>query len=305
MILSYEGTDITQLVTIEKCIWEARECGRLPQLLVEFSDNSGLWDAWGPKPGDRIEVSDTSAAKTGTLYVNRIEPFSGGYTIRADALPSPDVRAKRSWANTTFLTIVAQLAETLGLEGVAVHGVDDMALAGAIQNDEGALPVLARLCVFAGCTFDVYEKAIHICGRSWTEQQESVGPLNIADGAEYDYKRQEPFASCIITQLPATGRAAIVERCGTGMPAFSMVLSDDTAFGGSSDLRRACAGVLAYENTQRSGGYVKGSSLSPYSPGSVCDVVCSATPSLTGRGVITRIRNDYENKTSKTWWRQL
>lgn len=304
MILTYEETDITSLVTIEKCVWEARECGRIPQLLVEFSDNAGLWDAWGPKPGDRISASEQNAANTGTLYVDRVEPFSGGYAVHAGALPVPDVRAARSWSNTTFLTIVAQLAGILGLS-VEVHGADDMAFASVKQQDEGALPVLARICTFAGCTFDVYDGVLHVCGRAWTEAQESVGPLTIADGAEYDYKRQELYTSCAITQLPATGRAAIVERVGTGFPAFSMVLADDTAFGGSSDLRRACSGVLAYENAQRSGGYVKSSTLTPYSPGSVCDIDCAGTPSLSGRGVVTRVRNDYANKISKTWWRHL
>ena len=56
MILEYEGVDIAPEVSILRCEYEARECGRVPTLLAEFSDNAGLWDRWAPTAGQRIRA---------------------------------------------------------------------------------------------------------------------------------------------------------------------------------------------------------------------------------------------------------
>lgn len=305
MILEYEGTDITRLVTLSRCVWDAREEGRLPQLSIGFDDGQGLWDSWAPKAGDRISVSTQGASATGAMYVADISPVSGGYELRADPLPIPDAPAVRTWRSSTFSAVVEQLAAALGLTA-QFHGCDDMALAYVRQDGEGALRVIARICALAGCTFDVYDGIMHVCARSWVESQESAGLLEVSASANYSYKRQRAYTACNLKQTAIQGvRPEIEASCGTSGNVLTMELDGRVGVPGSSELERACAGVLGCANARRSVGHVGADSLSPFSPGAVCTVSCAKAPSLSGAAVITRVRNDFVNTKSKTWWRQL
>ena len=304
-VIEYEGTDITANVAVSRCVWDAREEGRVPRLSLRFDDSQGLWDSWAPKPGDRISVSAENASATGAMYVKRIAPIAGGYEIIADALPIPDSAAVREWRSTTFRVVAAQLGAVLGLP-VAFHGCDDMAFAYVRQDAEGALPVLARVCMLAGCTFDVYDGRIHVCARDWVESQDTTGVLEVRASSEYEYRQRRAYTLCSINQTEIDGvRAGIAASYGTTGYELATKLDDRVGVLGTNDLKRACAGMLACANARISGGFVKSDGLSPYSPGSVCTIACPKAPSLDGRAVVTRVRNDFENKTSKTWWRKI
>ena len=305
MIFEYEGRDIAGDIALSRCVYEARESGRTPELSVELDDDAGLWDAWGPAPGDRVRVVEPGTADTGTLYVERVEPFSGGYALRATSLPVADAQASRTWGDTTFLAVASQLAGLVGLR-VVRHGCSDMALARVCQRGEGALPVLERLCALAGCTFDAHDGALHVCSREWAESQPATGAIELSDGSEYDYRRSRPYGSCSISQRAIEGVCGgFSETYGERPPTLSVELQGLVAFPGSAELRRACAGALAYANAPLSGGYARSSSLSPFSPGAVCTVSCPDAPSAGGRAVVTRVRNDFATGASKTWWRKL
>ncbi|MBQ9000942.1 MAG: hypothetical protein IJ087_03715 [Eggerthellaceae bacterium] len=302
MIVTYEGADITEEVTLERCVYEACEIGRAPWLSIEFIDNAGLWDRWNPQHGDRVTVIEPGIAAPGTMYVDRLEPQSGGYALHATALPSPDLRAVREWRDTTLLTVAGQLAGVLGL-GFEAHGCADMAIAYARQNNECAAAVLTRLAFAAGCTIDVYDGAMHLCAREWVDSRPTDAALVLGDESDYSYAHKALFASCSIEQPASTAAPGLSEATGGGEPRLAVVLDGNIAFPGSSELKRACAGVLASENAKRSVGYVRGNALSPFSPGVACSVDCARTPSLAGSGIVTRVRNDFVEQTSKTWWR--
>ena len=304
-VIEYEGTDITAQVAVSRCVWDAREDGRVPRLSLRFDDAQGLWDSWAPKPGDRVTVAAQGAAATGAMHVRRIAPIAGGYEIEADALPVADAAAVREWRSTTFKVVAAQLAAVLGMP-VEFHGCEDMAFSYVRQDAEGALPVLARVCMYAGCTFDVYDGTVHVCARDWIGAQDSSGVLEASASSEYEYRQQRVYTLCSINQTEIPGRrAGIVASYGASGYELATKLDDRVAVLGTSELQRACAGVLAYANARKVGGFVKSDGLSPYSPGSVVTISCPKAPSLDGRAVVTRVRNDFESKTSKTWWRKL
>jgi len=303
--IEYEGTDITTLVTVSRCVYDAREEGRVPQLVIAFDDERSLWDSWAPQPGERISVKSEGASPTGTMYVKACTPVAGGYEIRADALPISDAKALRTWRSTTLRVAIEQLAETLGLS-VKFHGCDDMLFAYIRQDGEGALPVMARICALAGCTFDVYDGVAHVCGRDWVASQESTALLEITGASRFEYTRKGVLSACILNQSAIAGvRPGLSATVGSGGRTMAVVLDERIGLPSSYELERACAGVLACENARRCGGSVKSDSLSPFSPGAVCAVTCSKAPSLSGKGIITRVRNDFGKSKSKTWWRQL
>ena len=305
MIIVYEGADITPLVDVTKCVYDAREEGRVPQLVIEFSDGKGVVDAWNPQSGECVSVTGDGAPETGKMYVRTCEPKAGGYIVRADALPKPDARDSQSWSNTTLYVVAAQVAKKLGCD-ISVEGVDDMSFKYVRQDDEGALPLLARLCAFAGCTFDVYSGFVYLCGRTWTESQENVGELEIPARSGYTYRRDLGYTACTIRQSGISGsRKAITATSGSDGRTLSIELGDWIGFPGSKELKRACAGVLACANARAEGGNAKLDALAPFTPGTVCTVECAQSPSLSGKAIITRARNDYANNKSKIWWRKL
>lgn len=303
MIFEYEGRDIAALVSMTRCVYESREEGRVSRLIAEFEDQRGIWDSWNPQPGDCVAVSAKGAAATGKLYVRECRPTAIGYELRADALPRPDVEAIRTWRETTLCSVVSQLAAVLGL-GVLFHGVSDMALSYVKQDGEGALPVLARLCSIAGCIFDVYGGVLHVCGRDWVESQASVGTVEIAGDSDYSFRRRQAFTRCSVEQTAISGvRPALAATYGVAGYEFATVLDSRMGVPGTAELERACAGILACVNARQSFGNASSDSLSALSPGSVCDLSCPRSPSISGRAVITRVRNDYVNNRSKIWWR--
>ncbi len=139
MIIEYEGTDITSLVTVSRCVYDAREEGRVPQLVIAFDDERSLWDSWAPQPGERVSVKSEGAAPTGTMYVRSCTPVAGGYEIRADALPAADAKALRSWRFTTLSVAFEQLAETL--DGV----VEDCVNAVGVDINTASMSLLQRV----------------------------------------------------------------------------------------------------------------------------------------------------------------
>ena len=305
MIVTYEGTDITSLVEIDKCVWDAREEGRVPQLLIAFDDLPGLWDSWSPEQGDCVSVSDEGAAATGKMYVKTCMPVAGGFELRADALPVSDSVAVRAWRQTTLRVVVKQLADTLGLK-TSFHGCDDMIFSYIRQECEGALPVIARITTLAGCIFDVYDGTLHVCGREWVESQASTGELEIAVESEYEYRDKSPYAACSLIQTEIAGvRKGFTAKHGKSGRTIELRLDERVGVPGTRELDRACAGILACVNARLSGGYAKADSLLPFTPGSTCTVSCEKAPSLSGAAVITRVRNDFERRKSKTWWRKL
>ena len=305
MIITYEGTDIAPLTAVRKCVYEAREEGRVPELRIEFDDGSGTIDAWAPQPGDRVSVSADGAPATGDMYVKSCLPVMGGYVIRADALPVADVRASRTWKNTTLYVVAAQIAKKLGCK-VKVHGCDNMSFSFVAQSDECALPVLARICSLAGAVFDVYGGTIHISGRKWAASQKSSGVLEVPPTARYAYSNGEPYTACAIEQTAISGlRKKIAASAGTSGRTLSIVLDPRIGVPGTKELKRACSGVLATANGRISGGWAMSDSLSPFTPGARCTVESEQAASLSGEAIVTRVRNDYATGNSKTWWRKL
>ena len=303
MIFEYEGTDISGLVTMDRCVYDARDEGRVPRLSIDFEDEYGRWDSWSPQPGDRVSIRTSGAAPTGTMYVKSCKPVSGGYELRADALPTHDAPSIRVWNDTTLSAVVSQLATVLGLKP-QYHGCDDMRFTYVRQRNEGALPVIARVCTLAGCTFDVHDGVLHVCSRAWAEAQDSVATLVLSSDSDYEYIRRPLYTSCRITQTEISGvRPGISATYGDSGRELAIELEECVGFPGSRELERACAGILACANARLSGGHVEGSGLTPLTPGAVCAISCEKSPSLSGAAVVTRVRNDFANGKSKVWWR--
>lgn len=303
MIIEYEGTDISGMVSMSRCVYDACEEGRVPRLSIDFDDDGGQWDSWSPQAGDRIAIYASGAAPTGTMYVKSCKPASGGYELRADALPVQDTKSIRTWKDTTLTAVVSQLAAVLGLTP-KFHGCSDMSFTYVKQRNEGALPVIARVCTLAGCTVDVHDGLLHVCSREWVESQDSVAALVLSPDSDYEFLRRTDYTSCRITQTEIPGiRAGISATYGVSGFEMAIELDESVGFPGSSELERACAGILACANARRSGGHAESSGLTPLTPGAMCTIACESSPSLSGRAVVTRVRNDFENGKSKVWWR--
>lgn len=82
----YEGTDITEVTNITRCVCRDVSHGRADSLELQF-DHAAIWHLWAPKEDDKIIVN-SDGYTTGTMYLNAIMPEGDGFRILATALPS-------------------------------------------------------------------------------------------------------------------------------------------------------------------------------------------------------------------------
>ncbi len=62
----YEGADISEEISVSRCWHETHAQGRADSLMLDLNDKRRLWDKWGPKIGDSIEVRE-GAARSGRI----------------------------------------------------------------------------------------------------------------------------------------------------------------------------------------------------------------------------------------------
>ena len=109
----YEGTDITEVTNITRCVCRDVSHGRADSLELQF-DHAAIWHLWAPKEDDKIIVN-SDGYTTGTMYLNAIMPEGDGFRILATALPSAARRkAWDTYQNMTLENIVGRCAAEAG-----------------------------------------------------------------------------------------------------------------------------------------------------------------------------------------------
>lgn len=303
MIVTYRDADITSSVTVTRCTFEQREDGRLPTLTIDFDDSARTWDRWGSAIGDKISVLEDSAPKTGDLYVASCEPMAGTWRIRATPLKVADHPRTQSWAGIGTATALAQIAGQLGLR-LACHGLYDAPLASARQEGTG-MAMAQLLATLAGASIDVYDGTMHAWGHEWAVARGHAGTVTLTHESEARLVRRRRFGSCVMTQDPGEGRAALSWEYvrDPALPGTTARVPDAVCYEATEPLKVAAKAALAQANARRDFGSVSADSLSPYTPGVAVRVSSEVNPSFGGLALVTRVRNDLLNKRSKTWWR--
>ncbi len=110
----YDGADISEEISVNRCWHETHAQGRADSLMLELNDKRRLWDKWGPKIGDSIEVRE-GAARSGRMFLHSILPRDGLYALFAIALPVAALEKRtNTWENAWLMQIAGEIAGRYG-----------------------------------------------------------------------------------------------------------------------------------------------------------------------------------------------
>lgn len=308
MIVSYRGVDITGAVTVESCVIDSREVGRLPELRIEFDDADGTWGSWGPQPGDEIGVVESGACGTGAMYVSDVRFRRGRALLKALPVRSPGMSGDLTWKSSTMLKAVSQLASRLGL-GVGVHGVSDIAFRRMEQRGRRDLEVMAECCALMGCVMDVFDGKLHVASLDWAVSQKPSGTVSIAADSEHSVAASAAVGGCVAHQAKAVAGGACCERvelsASTGKGGRAWEVPGYLAFSSAGQLRQCCKGITAFAAATAPASSAVLDSPVPWTPGSVVMVDSAEVPGACGKALVSRVRCELVSGVSKVWWRSV
>lgn len=149
MNLYYQGTDITEYVTIRSCVGRDTAGDRCDSLKIEFED-SVKWYGWGPQEDDEIRITH-NGYDSGILYLHTILPEEGQFTILATALPCKARKQEnRSYVGKSIEEILRTCAMASGM-GYRIYGIEGgTVIPYTEQNQEGCGAFLSRLLRMEG-----------------------------------------------------------------------------------------------------------------------------------------------------------
>ena len=113
--LTYNGVDITESVSINRCWHDMYASGQSDTLQLRLNDADNLWDSWSPAVGDEIKL-DFGTISTGAMFVARIIPRNGTLDIFAQSAPASGFEAQnKTWQKVRLLQIGEEIATRNGL----------------------------------------------------------------------------------------------------------------------------------------------------------------------------------------------
>lgn len=298
--LTYKGVDITDDVSINRCVHDMYAAGRSDELRLRVNDVSNLWDAWAPAVGDEIKV-DYGSVGTGTMFVTSATPMNGTYDIVARSAPASGYEAQhKAWQKVKLTQIGAEIAERHGLS-FSSYGVTDMLYGYILQDGESDYHFLHRRAQLEGCAFLVYDKKLVLYSEPYMELQATAETLEVTADGDYKYtdRRAELYGSCVLESglysgsFDAGNGVARVYRPG-----------NVGAVGNNGEAARFAKNLLRSVNKGCYVGFVRSRILPAYAAASTVDLSNARAPSWNGPVFLDHIRNDYGKGASKIFFRR-
>lgn len=183
MIVLYNGTDISAYVNVTACRFE--EAVRQADLLdVEF-DRAALWNTWGPKQDDRIEIL-SGAFSTGEMYLTTLTANGDRARMLAVSMP-PCFREERwkCWTNLRLSQMAEQMAGRAGMKP-RLYGVDDIQIGYLAQNRESDAEFLRRIGLYEGFAVKCEAGYFNLVGLEWAAARKSAVVWAVEQSEESD-----------------------------------------------------------------------------------------------------------------------
>ena len=184
MNIYYNGVDIYGDISLNYAVHEMFAEKQADSLVLRFNDPNGVWSEWEPAEGDEIQLKE-GYADTGIMYVHRMTPENGFFTVRALSIPlSAKTKNSNSWEGVRLLQLGEQIAEAHGL-GFSAYGVTDQVYPYIAQDNEGDLAFLSRLAMLEGCQLIVYDGSLILYDEAALEAVPPTGELEVGDEVVY------------------------------------------------------------------------------------------------------------------------
>jgi len=300
MIINYQGVDISGDVSVIRCMHDMYAAEQSDLLTVVFNDARRLWDVWGAKKGDCIQLQEDKA-NTGKMYITGIRPEDGRFTVLAQSCPeSLYVSNTRVWEKVTLPQIAQDIAGAHGLQlyapGTASYRYDYI-----LQNNQSDIEFLSMRLMLEGYACLIYNGMLVVYDEAdaetsapeFTLKLSAADSFYFSDGAGQFFSRAEPrfgnfFGSFSAPNTPPGG-------VFSGAP--------DTQAGSGSEANRFARGILRGVNKQVKRGVISGVFRPLLAAGSVIRIEQDAARSWNGPVFLTHVRHDYVKQKTKIFFR--
>lgn len=184
MELIWQGTDITDSVSIRSAVHRDYSCGRSDCLDMELYSARNWYD-WQPEVGDKLELTEGNYS-TGTLFLNTVLPYEGYYRIIATSMAGTAKRQKTaSYENMTLAQIMDLCAAECGMQSARFGVSDGLTYPYLIRDNMGAAEFLEELVRREGCALKC------IGGKLTAIAVEYAQNLPVAHTIEYDIEQSQ------------------------------------------------------------------------------------------------------------------
>lgn len=298
--LTYNGVDITDSVSINRCWHDMYASGRSDTLNLRLNDADVLWDKWAPATGDEIRV-DYGSISTGTMFVSRVIPQNGTFDIVAQSAPASGFeKQSKAWQKVKLLQIGEEVAKRNGLSFVS-YGVEDKLYSYIQQTNESDFAFLNRRARLEGCSFLVYNKTLVLYSEAHMEAVPPTETLEVGIDGDYKYndRRFELYGSCVVESGMYSGEFVADNNVGRKYRPTNI-----GSIGSVQEAERFAKNLLRDVNKCCYSGFVRSQILPGYAAASTIMLSNERAPSWNGAVFIDHIRNDYGNGKSKIFFRR-
>lgn len=296
----YNGTDISDAISVNSCIHEMFASSEADTLVLKFNDINKLWDKWQPQKNEMISIV-CGIAKSGQMFIHSVDPENGLYTLRASSVPrDADKKNEKSWENVWLLQLVKEIADRHEL-GFEYYGVEDRLYSYICQENLPDFEFLQETCDLESLAFVVYDKKLVLYSEEYLENQEAIKTIEIDDNNKYNYSDNS---------LKGLGGLTIKNGNISGAYFSSNGLTNtDTRIinhylSSASEANRFAKGIWRKESKKLATGVLKDTIMRDISAGSIFNLVTSGASSWDEKVLVYKIRQDYVEATSKLFFRK-
>ena len=296
----YNGTDITNDISINTCIHDMFACSTADTLTLKFNDINKVWDSWKPENEDIISIV-CGVAKSGAMYIDSVIPENGLMTLRASSIP-PTAKTvnNKSWENVRLLQLAKEIADrhSLGFEN---YGVEDRLYSYVRQDNMPDFEFLQQRCELESLAFLVYDKKLILYSEEYLEKQTPVKTITVDTDKEFTYtdNAQKGYGKITVKNGDITGTYTSSNKLSK---VKDIVIQ--TYISGQDEANRFAKGILRQENKNLATGIFKDAIMREFSAGSIMGIKTTGANSWNGNAFISHIRQDYVKSTSKVFFRK-
>ena len=298
--LTYNGVDITESVSINRCWHDMYASGKSDTLQLRLNDAQNLWDIWAPAVGDEIRV-DYGAISTGAMFVSRVIPQNGIFDVFAQSAPASGlVPQNKAWQKVRLLQIGEEIAKRNGLSFVS-YGVQDRLYSFIHQVNQSDFTFLHRRAQLEGCSFLVYNKTLVLYSEAYMEAVPPTETLEVSIDGDYKYTDSLfcQYGSCVVESGMYSGEFVADNSVGRKYRP-----TDIGSVGSNQEAERFAKNLLRSVNKDCCNGFVRSHILPGYAAASTITLSNARAPSWDGTVFIDHIRNDYGLGKSKIFFRR-
>lgn len=296
----YNGIDITDAISINKCIHDMYACSRADTLLLTFNDDNKVWDGWQAKAENIISVT-YGVAKSGAMFIESLLPRNGEYELRASSIPPTAKKDNnKSWENVKFSQFAKEIADRNGL-GFEMYGVEDKLYSYVAQENEPDFTFLQKRCNLESLAFVVFDKKLIIYSEEYLEQQKPLETVEIDSDKEFEYNDNSLKGLGSLTVK--NGSLSGVYKSTNGLSRVGERIIK-TFMSGQAEADRFAKGLWRQECKELACGWFKDALMREYSAGSIMELKTLGANSWNGNVFISHIRQNYLNSTSKIFFRK-